>query len=225
MAYQILLVEDDNQIREVIEDYFGAKSDNSIVITTAVDGNEGLEKILSNDYDLIMLDVMLPHIDGFSLCRQIRSKSIVPILFLTARARQEDVLYGYELGCDDYIIKPFSLPELFAKTNALLKRSKGMVINKEITCGKISMNLITFEVTVNGESVELAPKEFSLLRYFLEHKNWVLSRQTLLDKVWGYDYFGNDRIVDNHIKKLRHALGDAGGQIKTVISKGYKLTE
>lgn len=225
MAYQILLVEDDNQIREVIVDYFNAKSDNSIVITTAVDGNEGLEKILSNDYDLIMLDVMLPHIDGFSLCRQIRSKSIVPILFLTARARQEDVLYGYELGCDDYIIKPFSLPELFAKTNALLKRSKGMVISKEIICGKISLNLITFEVTVNGESIELAPKEFSLLRYFLEHKNWVLSRQTLLDKVWGYDYFGNDRIVDNHIKKLRHALGDASGQIKTVISKGYKLTE
>lgn len=225
MAYQVLLVEDDNQIREVIVDYFNAKSDGNIVITTAADGNEGLLRIENNDFDLIMLDVMLPYIDGFSLCRQIRSKSIVPILFLTARARQEDVLYGYELGCDDYIVKPFSLPELFAKTNALLKRSKGMVINKEISCGKISMNLITLEVFANGKAVELAPKEFTMLKYFLEHKNWVVSRQTLLDKVWGYDYFGNDRIVDNHIKKLRHALGDASGQIKTVISKGYKLTE
>lgn len=225
MAYTVLLVEDDNQIREVIEDYFSAKGECSINIVTAQDGEQGLELIKSREFDLIMLDIMLPHIDGFSLCREIRKNSIVPVLFLTARTREEDILYGYELGCDDYITKPFSPAELFAKVNAQLKRAKGMVISREIVCGEIRMDCITLQVTACGKSVELAPKEFSLLKYLMEHKNWVIDRDTLLNKIWGYDYFGSDRVVDNHIKKLRKALGSAGAQIKTVISKGYKLTE
>lgn len=225
MAYRVLLVEDDNQIREVIEDYFSDKSDGTISIVTAEDGDKGLELIKSQEFDLIMLDIMLPGIDGFSLCREIRKSSIVPVLFLTARAREEDILYGYELGCDDYIVKPFSPAELYAKVNAQLKRAKGMVITREIVCGDIRMNIITLQVTACGEAVELAPKEFSLLKYLMEHKNWVIDRDTLLNKIWGYDYFGSDRVVDNHIKKLRKALGNAGGQIKTVITKGYKLTE
>lgn len=225
MTYRVLLVEDDNQIREVIEDYFSDKSDGTISIVTAQDGDKGLKLIQNQEFDLIMLDIMLPGIDGFSLCREIRKNSIVPVLFLTARGREEDILYGYEIGCDDYIVKPFSPVELYAKVNAQLKRAKGMVITKEIICGDIRMNLITLQVTACGETIELAPKEFSLLKYLLEHKNWVIDRDTLLNKIWGYDYFGSDRVVDNHIKKLRKALRNAGSQIKTVITKGYKLTE
>ena len=225
MAYTILLVEDDRQIREVIEDYFSDKSDSTLTVICAQDGKEGLSLLKEKEFDLVILDVMLPEIDGFSLCREIRRESIVPVLFLTARAREEDILYGYELGCDDYIVKPFSPAELYAKVNAQLKRAKGMVIEKELVCGEIRINLITLQVTAKGQTAELAPKEFALLKYLMEHKNWVISRDTLLDKVWGIDYFGSDSVVDNHIKKLRRALGDAGKQIKTVVTKDYKLTE
>lgn len=223
MAYRILLVEDDHNIREVISDYFSSKSD--LLLTEAADGSEGLTQISENEFDLIMLDVMLPNIDGFSLCREIRRKSDVPVLFLTARAREEDVLYGYELGCDDYIVKPFSLAELYAKVQALLKRSKGMVLNRELRCGGICLDPITLNVNADGKDVELAPKEFAILKYLMEHKDWAVDRETLLTRIWGYDYFGGDRTVDNHIKKLRKSLGSAGDQIKTVMKKGYKITD
>lgn len=224
MAYRILLVEDDSSIREIISDYFSGKDEDTALIMAA-DGGEGLELIGSEEFDLIMLDVMLPNIDGFSLCREIRRKSDVPVLFLTARAREEDVLYGYELGCDDYIVKPFSLAELYAKVQALLKRSKGMVLKKELVCGRIRLDPITLTVFSDGREVELAPKEFAILKYLMEHKNWAVDRDTLLSRIWGYDYFGGDRTVDNHIKKLRKSLGSAGDQIKTVIKKGYKITD
>lgn len=225
MISEILLAEDDAQIREVIEDYFSDKSEGQIHLTTAENGSQALALIRQNEYDLLMLDVMMPDIDGFSLCREIRAGSDVPILFLTARAREEDVLYGYSLGCDDYIIKPFSLAALLAKVQALLKRANGTVCTQSLVCGAVCMDLKTLAVTANGRHVTLAPKEFELLRYLLEHKGWVLSRDQLLDRVWGQDYFGSDRVVDNHIKKLRHALGDAGKQIRTVITKGYQITE
>lgn len=222
--YRILLVEDDEQIREVITDYFSAQN-GAVLIETAADGNEGLDCISENNYDLIMLDVMLPGIDGYSLCREIRSKSIVPVMFLTARGRENDVLYGYSLGCDDYIVKPFSLAELYAKTTAMLKRASGTIMVNELVCGKITLNPLSQSVTSDGKPVELAPKEYAILRYLIEHRDWVTDRNTLLDKIWGYDYEGGDRIVDNHIKKLRKALGDAGSQIKTVFARGYKITE
>lgn len=225
MSARLLLVEDDDQIREVISDYFNAKSEGSIKITAASDGDEGLNLIQSDDFDLIILDVMLPHIDGFTLCRRIRSKKDVPVLFLTARTSEDDKLYGYELGCDDYIIKPFSLAELYAKVNALLKRASGTVSKPELVCGNITLNLVTLNVTACGKDIELAPKEFEILAYMMKHPNWVISRDTLLDMIWGNDFYGSPRIVDNHVKKLRSALGSAGAQIKTVISKGYKLTE
>lgn len=222
--YRILLVEDDEQIREVITDYFSARN-GAPAVETAADGDEGLRCITENEYDLIMLDVMLPGIDGYSLCREIRSKSIVPVLFLTARGRENDILYGYSLGCDDYIVKPFSLAELYAKTTAMLKRASGMIMTSDIVCGKISLNPVSQMVTVEDQIIELAPKEYALLKYLIEHRDWVAERSTLLDKIWGYEYDGCDRIVDNHIKKLRKALGSAGCQIKTVIARGYKLTE
>ena len=209
MAYSVLLVEDDEQIREVITDYFAAK-DGVISVETAADGDKGMELIHNNEYDLILLDVMLPGTDGFSLCRYIRAESSVPILFLTARGREEDKLYGYDLGCDDYMVKPFSLAELYAKVNAILKRS---------------LDPVKMTVMADGNAVELPPKEYEILKYLMEHRDCVVGRDTLLDRVWGYDYFGADRVVDNHIKKLRKAMGSAGSQIKTVIYKGYKLTD
>lgn len=223
MSYRVLMIEDDRQICEVVEDHFTAKG--GLTLTVANDGERGLVLIRQRDYDIVLLDVMLPGIDGFSLCREIRADSVVPVIFITARAREEDVLYGYELGCDDYIVKPFSLAALYAKIFAVMKRAGGMYLTGELRCGEIRLNAMTLRVDVRGEEIVLPPKEFALLKYLIEHKNWVIDRETLLNKIWGYDYFGSDRVVDNHIKKLRKALGIAGAQIKTVISRGYKITD
>lgn len=225
MKYRLLCVEDDNQIREIIEDYFTSKSDHEFSVSVAKDGIEAMEIINDEEFDIILLDVMLPHLDGFSICRAIRKKSDVPVIFLTARTMEEDVLLGFETGCDDYVTKPFSLATLYAKCIALLNRAKGTVLNEVSTIGKISINYNTMVVTVDTSKIELAPKEYELLVYLFKHKDWVISRETLLNAVWGYDFEGGDRVVDNHIKKLRKALGDAGNQIKTIISKGYKITD
>ena len=225
MTYRILLVEDNVQICRMICDFFSAQHDSVCMIDTVQNGTEGLDGARSGAYDLVILDVMLPDLDGFSICRSIRSVSDVPLLFLTARAREEDVLYGYTLGCDDYVVKPFSLAALFAKTQALLKRAKGTVLRRELICGGIKLDPLTLSVTADGQPVTLPAKEFALLQYLMEHKNWVVSREQLLDRIWGSDFFGSDRVVDTHIKKLRRALGSAGNQIKTVISKGYQLKE
>ena len=232
MTYRVLLAEDDPQICEIIADYFSEKEESSLKLSCVPDGLAALDLLREETFDLVILDVMMPGIDGFSLCRELRASkggatpADVPLLFLTARAREEDLLYGYALGCDDYIIKPFSLAALYAKCTALLRRASGSVLESaELVCGGICMNLRTLAVTANGCPAELAPKEFALLRYLMEHKNWVVSREMLLDRIWGMDYFGSDRVVDNHIKKLRKALGPAGKQIRTVISQGYQLTE
>ncbi len=225
MKYRMLCVEDDSQIREIIEDYFTSKTDNDFEVFSAENGIVAEKMLSENEYDLILLDVMLPYLDGFSLCRMIRKKSDVPVIFLTARTLEEDVLLGFETGCDDYITKPFSLAKLYAKCIALLNRAKGTVIDETITIGKIRINPNSMEVTVNGTKVDLANKEFELLKYLADHKNWVVSRDSILNAIWGYEYEGGDRVVDNHIKKLRKSLGSAGEQIKTVISKGYKLSE
>lgn len=223
MQYHILLVEDDSQIQEIIEDFFSEKGAEQIKLHIAKDGEMGMEKIYESEYDLVILDVMLPGIDGFELCKQLRKESICPIIFLTARGREEDILYGYDLGCDDYIVKPFSPAELYAKVQALLKRAKGMVGVKVLTCGNISLNPAKLHVEVSGNIVELPPKQYALLKYLMEHKGCVVERENLLTRIWGYDYDGNERVVDNHIKKLRKALGSEGSRIKTVFTKGYKL--
>lgn len=224
-SYRILLAEDDSQIREVVEDCFSAKSGGEIEVVSAADGTEGMEFVKTQEFDLVLLDVMLPGTDGFTICREIRRSSVVPILFLTARASEADVLHGYELGCDDYIIKPFSPAALYAKVTAMLKRASGTVISRTIEAGNISIDMVTFEVKSDGKIIELAPKEFALLKYLMEHKNCAVDRETLLNRVWGYDFFGNDRVVDNHIKKLRKALGNSASQIKTVIGRGYRFTD
>ena len=149
----------------------------------------------------------------------------VPIIFLTAKTSEEDRLYGYEIGCDDYVCKPFSFAELFAKVNVLLKRANKSNEGNIITCGRISLNTVSLELKVNGEEIELPPKEFEILCYLLKHKGWVVGRETLLNRIWGDEAFVETRVVDNHVKNLRKALGDAGSQIKTVVSKGYKIVE
>lgn len=225
MAYHILLVEDDAQIREVIRDFFQAKSQGEMQLHIAKDGTEGLTAVYEREYDLCLLDIMLPGADGFEICRTIRENSIVPIIFLTARGREEDVLFGYHLGCDDYMVKPFSLAELYAKCQALIKRSKGLVACPEMICGEIRLDPVRFIVKAGDVRVDLPPKQYALLKYLLENKDRVLERELLLTRIWGYDYEGGERVVDNHIKKLRKALGSAGAQIKTILKKGYKIAE
>lgn len=225
MAYQILLVEDDAELREIIVDYFSEKGEGVFQVDWAGTGGQAQEKLLEHSYDLVLFDVMLPEVDGYTLCRELRRYSDVPIVFLTARHQEEDKLYGYKLGGDDYITKPFSLAELYAKVLALIKRSKGMVREEIMMAGKIKLDPRRHQVFVNGAEVILAPKEFAILKILLENRGRVVSRENLLVRVWGYDFAGSDRVVDNHIKKLRQALGEAAAQIKTVIKIGYKLEE
>ena len=224
MQSQILLVEDDPKIREAITDYFSEKAP-EYTMDIAKSGLEGLNKIEENNYDLILLDVMLPQMSGFDLIVKIRKSMDVPVIFMTARTSEEDRLYGYELGCDDYVCKPFSIAELLAKVNALIKRSKGTVLDDILVCGNIQLHKRALTVRVAGEQIELPPKELKMLSVLMERPGWTFSRDTLLDLVWGRDFFGNDRVVDNHIKKLRKNLKSAGAQIKTVFVKGYKIME
>lgn len=223
MTFKLLLVEDDVEMREIISDYFTEKSSGVFIINIAENGEEGQERCAEYEYDLVLLDVMLPEIDGFTICRELRKTSDVPIIFITARHSEDDRLYGYGLGCDDYIVKPFSLAELYAKVIALLKRAKGMVRTDVMMVGSIKLDPYRCTVVVKDEEVVLAPIEFAILKMFMENSGQVMSRDVLLTRIWGYDFEGNDRVVDNHIKKLRQALGSASTQIKTVFKRGYKL--
>ena len=222
---KVLLVEDDREIREAIRDFFTGMASEDIALNVAADGEEGREMILSESWDLLLLDVMLPGVDGFSLCRTARRKSDVPIIFLTARAREEDILYGYDLGCDDYIIKPFSIAALLAKVRALFKRSTGSTGSAQMKCGNITVDPRSYRVFVCEKEIELPPKEYEILLFLMKNQGNVCTREQLLVKFWGYDYEGDERCLNNHIKKLRAALGTAGTQVKTVITKGYKLVE
>lgn len=217
---KILLVEDDENIRETVEDYLTAKAEYSI--QTAADGEEGSRWIEEEDFDLLLLDIMLPGIDGFSLCRMARRKSDMPIVFLSARGREEDILYGYELGCDDYIVKPFSLAQLYAKITALMKRASGQTMSM-MRCGHISLNVKSFQVFVDEQEIYLPPKQYEILHYLLKNQGNVCTRDSMIIRLWGYEYEGEERVLDNHIKKLRKNLGNAGYQVKTVVTKGYKL--
>ncbi|MFZ7103736.1 MAG: response regulator transcription factor [Peptococcaceae bacterium] len=223
MAFKLLLVEDDAEMREIITDYFVEKSGGAFAISSAETGEKGQQKCLDEEYDLVLLDVMLPEVDGFTICRELRKNSDVPIIFVTARHNEDDRLHGYRLGCDDYVTKPFTLAELYAKVTALLKRAKGMVRAEVMVAGSIKLDPYRCTVVVNEEEVVLAPIEFAVLKILMENLGQVMSRDILLTRIWGYYFEGNDRVVDNHIKKLRKALGSASSQIKTVFKKGYKL--
>jgi DNA-binding response OmpR family regulator len=221
---KILLIEDDHDICEVISDYFNTKG---TAVDTISDGGYALDIIKNGleQYGLVLLDIMLPNADGFTICRSIRSHSDIPVIFITARGREEDMIFGYGLGCDDYIVKPFLLSVLYMKCEAMIKRADKLSDAKILECGDIKLDTRMLCCFVGDVEIELPPKEFAILRYLMEHQDWTIDRDTLLNRVWGYDYFGSDRVVDSHIKKLRKALGSAGKQIKTVVGRGYRLSE
>ena len=217
--YSVLLVEDDSQIREVIGDYFGRRD--KIALDFAEDGNIGLSKFLNGSYDLVVLDIMMPGLDGFELCKIIRKKSDIPIVFLTGKVREEDVLYGYELGADDYIVKPFSIKILYSKLNAILERAKSdEQPRKIIESGQITLDPVKLEVKVSGDVVDLPPKEYQILKYMMEHPGAAITRKLLLAVAWGDDMYITERVIDNRVKNLRHKLNKEGSRIKTLIGQG-----
>ena len=221
MDCKILIVEDDARLREVLCDYFRSKGDDP---TAAADGMEALRLLGEADFDAVLLDIMMPELDGLSVCRAVRRTNDVPIIFLTALSAEEDKLLGYELGADDYVTKPFSMSVLYAKTATLIRRSRRSVLaGDRIEAGGITLEDSTRRVFAGKTEVVLTPKEFSLLRCLMLNRNIVLSREQLLVKCWGYDYEGEARAVDTHIKRLREKLGENAGCIKTVIKAGYKL--
>jgi DNA-binding response OmpR family regulator len=220
---KILLVEDDKSISDMIVNYFNLKSAGKLVTDTAYNGNIAIDKAYKTPYDLLLLDIMLPELDGFEVCREIRRYSDIPIIFITARTAQEDILTGYGLGCDDYISKPFSLPVLYEKVMALIRRSKGLVRNDILSVGNVTLNPNNGIVCSNGEEIILKAKEYNVLKILLENKNSIVSRETMLNKVWGYDTLIDERVLDTHIKNLRKALGDNGKLIKTYRFRGYRI--
>lgn len=215
----ILIVEDEPHMGTILQDYFAA---HGVESDLASDGDTALDAFARRDYDAVLLDVMIPGLDGYGVCRAIRRESSLPILFLTALGGEEQALYGYSLGADDYVTKPFSLALLLAKTTALIRRSRGTE-DGALICGAIRLEPGPMLCTVSHNQVKLSPREYQLLLCLLRNRGKVLSREQLLARVWGWDFEGGDRAVDVQVKNLRAALGDAGKQIKTVFKAGYKL--
>mgnify|MGYP002626334417 CR=1 FL=1 len=219
MADRILIAEDEPRLLEILCDYFRAKGAEPL---PAKNGADALELLDMEQVDAVLLDIMMPEVDGFQVCRRTRRGSSVPIIFLTALVDEDDKLRGYELGADDYVTKPFSLAVLYAKTMALIARSRGTVGSAGLlSAGNVTLDLYAHSATIQGVRQELPNREFALLRCLMEHKNQVLSRPQLLYLVWGYDYEGDERTVDTHIKKLRAR----GVKIETVIRVGYRFRE
>lgn len=225
MDGRILLVEDDDGLREIITDYF---ANDGFTVDGVRDGLKALEMWEEGRYDLALLDIMLPRLDGFSLCRRFRRNSAVPIIIITARDDEEDKVTGYELGADDYVTKPFSVKVLLAKSKNLLKRSYGTVGGSAggvLAAAGVRVELLSRRVTADGQRIELSPKEYELLVALMQNKDRVMTREMLLERVWGYDYFGETRAVDTHIRKLRSKLGSKASHISTCMKAGYKFEE
>ena len=221
MNSKILIVEDEANLREVLCDYFRSKGE---IPDEASNGLQALTLIEGNDYDAVLLDIMMPMLDGLTVCRAVRRTNDVPIIFLTALSDEEDKLMGYELGADDYVTKPFTMSVLYAKTMALIKRNQRNVLTGDrMEAAGITLELAAGRVFAGEKEISLTPKEFALLRCLMQNKNLVMSREQLLVKCWGYDYEGESRAVDTHIKRLREKLGDYADCIKTVIKVGYRL--
>ena len=225
MSFRLLIVEDSPELLEATSDFFREEGAGLWDVVTASDGNDALAKVNSESFDLMILDIMLPGASGFDICKAARKISDCPIIFLTALGSENNILKGYETGCDDYVVKPFSLRHLYAKSLALLKRAKKSSDGDTLRCGSISLNKKTMLVTVKGRETAINAREYFLLVYLLENKESVLTRQSILEHVWGDDLDVNDRVVDNTIRRLRESLGAASSQIKTVIGRGYRLTE
>ncbi|HBG5343158.1 TPA: response regulator transcription factor [Clostridioides difficile] len=217
---KILVVEDEKRMQSIIVEYM---QKGGYTCITADDGVEALTILKSNNIDLMILDIMMPYLDGFSVCRVSREMTNIPIIILTAKGEEEDKLKGYEYGADDYITKPFSPKVLLAKVNALLRRYTTDILKNSLSLGKIFIMVASRQVYVEDKLIDLTYKEFELLRLFMENPNQVFSREKLLNCIWGYDFEGNTRTVDTHIKTLRKKLGNEGHHIVTLIRSGYKF--
>ena len=220
--YNLLVVDDEQKIREVIRDY---AEFNGYEVTEAEDGMSAVGLCKLNKYDLVILDIMMPKLDGFSACKEIKKIQDVPVIMLSARGEEYDKLFGFELGIDDYVVKPFSPKELMARVNVVIERhnAKANDTQEVLNFGGLSINIAARTVTVDGKRVELTPKEYDLLFYLIKNKNIALSRDKLLADIWGYDFFGDDRTIDTHIKNLRNSLGPYRDYIVTLRGVGYKF--
>lgn len=218
---KILVVDDESRMRKLVKDFL-VKSDYDVV--EAEDGSQALDIFYEQkDIALIILDVMMPKMDGWQVCREIRQYSRVPIIMLTAKSDERDELQGFQLGVDEYISKPFSPKILVARVEAILRRTNQLGSDERLEAGGIMINKAAHSVTIDGEPVDLSYKEFELLSYFLENKGIALSREKILNNVWNYDYFGDARTIDTHVKKLRSKMGEKGDLIKTIWGMGYKF--
>lgn len=218
---KILVVDDENRMRKLVKDFL-IKSNYEVL--EAADGSQALDIFFEhNDIDLIILDVMMPKMDGYQVCREIRTYSKVPIIMLTAKSDERDELMGFELGVDEYISKPFSPKILVARVEAILRRTNQANAGESLEAGGIVINKAAHSVTIDGQQVELSFKEYELLTFFLENKGLALSREKILNSVWNYDYFGDARTIDTHVKKLRSKMGAKGDMIKTIWGMGYKF--
>lgn len=218
---KLLIVDDEFRIREIIKKYAEFEGHTCV---EAKDGMDAIEKAAKEEFDLIIMDVMMPELDGFSACREIRKHSTTPIIILSARGEEYDRIHGFELGIDDYVVKPFSPKELMMRVSAVIKRSKGNIQEKDIfvyegLCVDFSGRI----VTIDGERVEMTPKEYDLFFYMVKNKGIALTREKLISKVWGYDFFGDDRTLDTHIKLLRKSLGRYSTMIVTLRGVGYRF--
>ncbi|NLY81329.1 MAG: response regulator transcription factor [Clostridiales bacterium] len=220
--YNLLVVDDEPKIREVIKEYadFSGYS-----VTEAADGMSAIGLCKLNDYDLIIMDIMMPKLDGYSAVKEIKKIKDIPVIMLSARGEEYDKLFGFELGIDDYVVKPFSPKELMARANAILtrKQNASKLQNAVMTFDGLEVNFAARTVSVDGERVDLTPKEYELLFYLIQNKNIALSRDKLLSDIWGYDFFGDDRTIDTHIKNLRNNLGPYRNFIVTLRGVGYKF--
>ena len=218
---KILVVDDESRMRKLVKDFLVKKQ---YKVLEAGDGEEAIEVFFGNkDISLIILDVMMPKMDGWEVCKEIRKFSKVPIIMLTAKSEENDELKGIELGVDEYISKPFSPKILVARVDAILRRANKIGADMTIEAGDIKIDKAAHIVKVKDKEIELSFKEFELLTYFIENKGIALSRENILNNVWNYDYFGDARTIDTHVKKLRSKLGDCGDYIKTVWGMGYKF--
>ncbi len=219
---KILIVDDEAKIREVIREY---SEFNGYEVEEASDGMEAVGLCKLHDFDLVIMDIMMPKLDGYSACKEIKKTKDIPVIMLSARGEEYDKLFGFELGIDDYVVKPFSPKELMARIAAVLARSAGKSPEPSgiLTFGGLEINIPSRVVSVDGEKVELTPKEYELLFYLAENKNIALSREKLLSEIWGYDFFGDDRTIDTHIKNLRNNLGPYRDYIVTLRGVGYKF--
>ena len=220
-SLKIFVVDDESRMRKLVKDFLTKKG---FTVIEAGDGEEAVDKFFEvKDIALIILDVMMPKMDGWQVCREIRQYSRVAIIMLTAKSDEKDELQGFDLGVDEYITKPFSPKILVARVEAILRRSNVLAADDTMEAGGIELNKAAHEVLIDGKSVELSYKEFELLAYFLENQGIALSREKILNNVWNYDYFGDARTIDTHVKKLRSKMGDKGEYIKTVWGMGYKF--